>query len=148
MRLTFELLSEDPKDFQPSYETLTKHILGSFKVNDLSSEKYFPFNSTTKDWSLKIIFDDYKSIKGICTIPTKKNFMITSEKTGTINYIPVYFIISKNPINRRKRPVVWQSPFINQMTQQNFTSIDRFFDNYFDEIIEKTRIHKITLSMK
>lgn len=148
MQISFELLNEDPKDFQPSYETLSNHTLGSFKVNTLTADEKFPFNSSTKDWSLKIIFDDYKSIKGICSIPTENNSLITLQQTGSINYVPVYFIISKNPINRRKKPVVWQSPFFNQMTQKNFDSLNRFFNDHFDEIIEKSRIYRKTLSMK
>jgi hypothetical protein len=148
MQLTIELLNEDPKDFQPTFETVSNHILGSFKVNKDTTNETFPFNPETKDWLLKIIYDDYKFIKGIGTIPTKNNIQITSEITGTLNYLPIYFIISKSPIGDRKKPVVWQSPFFSQMTQNNFDSLDRFFGKYFNEIIERTRIHKASQSIK
>ena len=146
MQLSFELKSESPKDFHPNYDDLLNHTLGSIKPNTKPAEQEFPFNPQTKNWQLKIIFDDYKCIQGICNIPTRNNTEIESPSTGSKNYIPLTFVISKIPAAGRKKPVVWHSPFIKKMTQANFKSINTFFNNKYDFLIEETRKHKVTIA--
>lgn len=142
MLLTFELKSDSSKDFRPNYDDLSKHALGSIKPNVQPTKEDFPFNPYTKNWQLTIILDDYRCIQGTCKIPTINNTEIDSPLTGTINHIPLSFIISKIPAAGRTKPVVWHSPFINTMTQANFNSVDRFFNNQYDYLIEETRKHK------